>query len=159
MNWSFFRKKKRKREYSYTSTVHGEWVFNKDTEEENVPQIILNFRKEKNGLTAKELDEIYWDIRIKNPNPDFMTCLHIINYVEPLVELYKTDELAVNISYLIIALQTLLEGYVVSGAKGQIENIEEIINYFPELEYNERMKDVWTEFNAVGLQPKSDKVF
>ncbi|MCG2724684.1 MAG: hypothetical protein L6420_00275 [Elusimicrobia bacterium] len=109
-------------------------------ENDQTPAFILNLRTPHKDKSLQDLLDLYFNMlgkindekSNKNYEKMIMYAQMSLGLIEPLIISEKEEYGAFNLST-IPALEFVLPHYAVKNLKGQIKNIEEIVNHFPEL--------------------------
>ena len=128
-----------KRQNSEGKKPEVDWVFKREIDQQGVPIAINSYRRVLNGCDYKM---IVRNLKaIAKINDEVQRNLAYLAYIEPLAELERKGCFDMNedmpnlfFEYFFHEIFTFLnEYYPVIGAKGQMENLEDICKYVPEL--------------------------
>jgi len=110
--------------------------------DENTPQIIIKFRQFYQDKTFSELQEMYFDFLQKILNSEkkgdlkniIFFCQGSMGLIEPLI-IYEKKKFGMFELKKIPSIEYGLIYNSILGNKGQLENIKDIVYYFPELHF------------------------
>lgn len=116
-----------------------DWTFEREIDQPGVPHTINTYRKAINGYDYKKIVR-HLKVISKLIDP-IQKNLGYLQFIEPLVELEKNGQFEFNADMPNISLDYLLydmfncfnEVYPVIGARGQMENLNDICKFIPEL--------------------------
>ena len=123
---------KRKSQSVKKDILKEDWIFNKEIDSPNIPEIINTYRKHISGYNFEKVKKsISVFKRIKN---EINRSQSIIQLIEPMLELSKKDYLEdYEVDDLLFTVFTfLIEYYPIIGANGQLKNLEDLSKFFPE---------------------------
>jgi hypothetical protein len=132
-------------------------LYDKPLEETAAPYFILEYRKIHNGKRLKNIVDQYYEfmqaIEEKYKNNDIsemlLNCQLSYSCIEPLIELTKLEWGVFDIKE-IPAIEKGLRFLPIISAKGQLQNLVDFINYFPELEmYRDQIEGAFGRLDIV----------
>lgn len=129
----------------------------------NTPKIIKKYRSINKGESVKKLHDMYFyflnqiheEHKKGNIRKVLKYCQASLQYIEPLILFEKKEYGSFKIKG-IPAIDYGLRYFSVHGIKGQIDNIKDIVDYFPELEMHK--KDVEEAYVRKDLSSKIYKI-
>ncbi len=119
--------------------------------EENMPHVIVSHRNANKGKSHKELAALYFTLldkiieadKEKDINNLLMYCSLSLGLIESLIENTKQEYGSFR-EHVIPAIEKALIYFSVNGVIGQLRNIEDIVNYFEELEnYKDKVQEAY----------------
>ncbi len=119
-------------------------VFNCDPNEEGLPFLVKKYREVYNGKNENELQDLFMKVAMSNID-EMQKSLFSIQFAEPIVKGYC----GVEPDILSNDFFNIMQNYSISSTIKQIENIKELIDYFPELSYAKKdIEEAYLEIKA-----------
>jgi len=119
-------------------------VFNEDPNEEGIPFLVKTYRKFNNGKNQDKLQDLFMYSSSQGMD-NMQSNLFKLQFAEPIAK----GLIGFEPDILSYVFSDLLHSYSISGVIGQIKNIEELINYFPEYSYAKKyVEEAYLEIKA-----------
>jgi len=114
-----------------------------------VPEIVTRYRENYKGQSLRKLNDLYFDIMEQltaaekkgDINNLLMHCQGSLGLLESLIKYNKMEYGSFDIKT-IPALDKALIYFAINGNKGQLKNIQDIVNYFKELHPYKEQVDI-----------------